>query len=51
MTTLQKGDVVEIRIGGGAGWGNPAERDKAAVERDLIEEKISPEYAKRFHKC
>ena len=49
MTTLQKGDVVEIRIGGGAGWGDPAERDKAAVEYDLVEQKISPDYARRFH--
>jgi N-methylhydantoinase B len=41
IVTLAPGDVVRITSGGGGGFGNPAERDTAAVLRDLREGKIS----------
>ncbi|WP_372623538.1 hydantoinase B/oxoprolinase family protein [Falsiroseomonas sp.] len=31
---LHKGDVVTLALGGGGGYGDPAERDPAALERD-----------------
>jgi N-methylhydantoinase B len=35
------------RTGGGGGWGNPLERDPAAVRWDVIEELVSPAAAER----
>ena len=35
------GDVFSMRTQGGGGFGPPKERDRASVERDLREEKIS----------
>jgi N-methylhydantoinase B len=32
---------VIVRTGGGGGWGDPLERDAAAVRADVIEELIS----------
>lgn len=46
---LQAGDVIELGVGGGAGWGDPAMRSPARVARDLRDERITPDYAKRFH--
>ena len=34
-TPLDAGDVMEIRIGGGGGYGDPLERDPARVARDV----------------
>ena len=36
---------VIVRTGGGGGWGNPLERDPAAVRSDVIEEFISRAFA------
>lgn len=44
---LAKGETVTMRVGGGAGWGNPAERPVELVRRDLAEGLISEEFAKR----
>lgn len=38
---LLPGDVLEHRMAGGGGWGDPFERDPAAVAEDVIDEKIS----------
>jgi N-methylhydantoinase B len=38
---LRRGDILECRFGGGGGFGDPAERDPRAVERDLREGKVS----------
>jgi N-methylhydantoinase B len=35
--TLMPGDVVEVRLPGGGGYGPPGSRDRALRERDLIE--------------
>ena len=34
---LQEGDVLRARGAGGGGWGDPAERDPAAIARDRVE--------------
>jgi N-methylhydantoinase B len=44
---LEEGDRVTFLTGGGGGWGNPSERDTAAIEDDLAKEYISPAAAKR----
>jgi N-methylhydantoinase B len=38
---VQAGEVIRIRTTGGGGWGDPLERDPAAVARDLRWRKIS----------
>jgi N-methylhydantoinase B len=42
-TTLQRGDVLTVRSGGGAGYGPPHERDRWRIERDLREDFFSPD--------
>lgn len=34
--TLQPGDMLTLECPGGGGWGPPAERDRQAIERDLL---------------
>ncbi|MBI3977425.1 MAG: hydantoinase B/oxoprolinase family protein [Chloroflexi bacterium] len=46
---LQQGDVVRVHAPGGGGYGDPALRDPAAVERDLREGKITREEAARVY--
>ncbi|MCO5093142.1 hydantoinase B/oxoprolinase family protein [Bosea sp. (in: a-proteobacteria)] len=46
---LSKGDVVEIRIAGGGGWGDPRERERAEVERDLDDGFITAETAREVY--
>ena len=43
---LGDGDVMEIRIGGGGGYGDPLERDPALVARDLAAGYTSPAAAR-----
>ena len=45
--TLQAGDLVEIRLPGGGGWGDPAKRDRAAIARDIEDGYVSAEFAAR----
>ena len=44
---LQPGDVVELRLGGGGGFGPVAERPAEAVERDVALGLVTPEGAER----
>lgn len=37
------GSVITVRTGGGGGWGNPDDRDPAAIERDLSEAFVTPD--------
>jgi N-methylhydantoinase B len=44
---IVKGDVLRHVMAGGGGFGNPMERDPELVLKDVLEEKISTEYALR----
>jgi N-methylhydantoinase B/oxoprolinase/acetone carboxylase alpha subunit len=46
---IEAGDVYEHRTAGGGGWGDPLERDPAAVADDVLNEKVSPEAALRLY--
>jgi N-methylhydantoinase B len=41
------GEAFEYCYGGGAGWGDPLERDPARVLEDVMDEYVSPEAALR----
>ena len=43
---LTTGDLVEIRVAGGGGWGDPRKRDRALVKRDLEDGIISAAVAR-----
>ncbi|MEJ0040288.1 MAG: hydantoinase B/oxoprolinase family protein [Gammaproteobacteria bacterium] len=43
------GSRFRVYCGGGGGYGVPAEREAAAVERDLLNGIITPAYAKKHH--
>ena len=45
--TVRHGDVYRHELAGAGGWGDPFERDLERVLRDVMEEKISPAYARR----
>ncbi len=47
LTRLQPGDVVTMDAAGGGGYGDPRERDRAAVARDVAEGKVSADDAAR----
>ncbi len=44
---LVKGDVYTVQCAGGAGYGDPAERDGQALARDVADGYVSPEAARR----
>jgi N-methylhydantoinase B len=46
---LPKGTVIELRCGGGGGFGEPAKRDVTAVRADLREGYVSEEHARRWY--
>ncbi len=43
------GDVYEHRTAGGGGWGDPRQRDPAAVADDVLNEKVSREAARELY--
>ncbi len=45
LDVLNAGDVVSLRLPGAGGYGDPAERDRKALERDVMDGKISRESA------
>jgi N-methylhydantoinase B len=47
LTRLERGDVVVMDSAGGGGYGDPGERDRAALEHDLREGKVTPQGAAR----
>ncbi|WP_198174099.1 hydantoinase B/oxoprolinase family protein [Mesorhizobium xinjiangense] len=47
---LRAGDLVEIRLPGGGGWGPPEERDRNAVRRDLVDGFISSHVARNVYR-
>lgn len=46
LTRLQPGDVLTMDAAGGGGYGNPAEREREALERDVADGKVTPLRAK-----
>jgi len=44
---LRRGDVFKHVLPGGGGWGNPLERDPQAVLEDVLDAKLSVDYARR----
>jgi N-methylhydantoinase B len=51
MTTRPppQGTLVELRCGGGGGFGDPRERDAAAVHADVREGYVTEEHARRWY--
>jgi len=47
LTELKPGDTVVMDAAGGGGYGDPRERDREALARDLREGKVSPASASR----
>jgi len=45
LDTLSAGDLVRLRLPGAGGYGDPRERDLDALDRDLLDGKITPEAA------
>jgi N-methylhydantoinase B len=46
---VPKGSTLELRTGGGGGWGDPAERDPDAVRSDLREGYVTEEHARNHY--
>jgi N-methylhydantoinase B len=44
---LASGDRLTFRTAGGGGWGEPRQRERAAIERDIAAGYISAEAARR----
>jgi N-methylhydantoinase B len=46
---VPKGSTLELRTGGGGGWGDPAERDPDAVRSDLREGYVTEGHARHHY--
>jgi N-methylhydantoinase B len=49
-TTLNRGDVLRIEVGGGGGYGDPLERDPRLIEQDIHQGRVTPEAAERDYR-
>jgi N-methylhydantoinase B len=47
--TLHRGDGLRLELAGAGGWGPPLERDPQAVLRDVLDEKVSIDHARRVY--
>ncbi|WP_374445994.1 hydantoinase B/oxoprolinase family protein [Stella sp.] len=47
---VKKGDIVEVLLGGGGGYGSPALRDPRDIERDVADGLLRPETARRLYR-
>jgi N-methylhydantoinase B len=47
--TLRKGEIIEVVTAGSGGYGPPAQRDPAAVRRDLAEGRLDAAAARRVY--
>ena len=47
MSKLEEGDVVSIRTPGAGGYGDPIDRNKKALENDVLDGKVTTEAAAR----
>lgn len=50
MSPMRRDEVIEHTFAGGGGWGDPANRELGAIERDLLDGKITVEYARVNYK-
>jgi N-methylhydantoinase B len=46
---IDAGDVYVHRTAGGGGWGDPLERDPAAVAHDVANDKVSADAARELY--
>ena len=46
---LSDGDVISVRTPGGGGFGPPTERPVEAIERDLLEERVTEEHVEEHY--
>ncbi|WP_119309966.1 hydantoinase B/oxoprolinase family protein [Cohaesibacter haloalkalitolerans] len=49
MADLKPGQIVEIVTPGGGGYGDPSKRTREAIERDIAEDRITPDFAKQVY--
>ena len=49
VVKLRKGDIVELTVGGGAGWGDPAARSAASVAADVADGIVTPAFARAHY--
>nr|WP_319388150.1 hydantoinase B/oxoprolinase family protein [uncultured Cohaesibacter sp.] len=49
MADLKPGQIVEIVTPGGGGYGDPSRRTREAIERDIAEDRITPDFAKQVY--
>jgi N-methylhydantoinase B/oxoprolinase/acetone carboxylase alpha subunit len=49
VTLTSAGEIAEIVFAGGAGHGDPRERDRSAVESDLLDGRISRDAARALY--
>jgi N-methylhydantoinase B len=49
VVPLMKGDIVELSVGGGAGWGAPEKRSPERIATDLADGLITREFAERHY--
>ncbi len=47
LDTLEAGDLIRLDLPGAGGYGDPLNRDLDAIDRDLLDDKVSPEVAER----
>ena len=47
--TLKRGDIVRGSTGGGGGYGDPAKRDRTAIEEDIANGDLTVEAARRLY--
>lgn len=47
---LEPGDLIELGVGGGGGWGDPAARDPAALVRDIEDGRVTDEGAMAYRR-
>ncbi len=48
---LKRDDIVYINTPGGGGYGDPCKRDGKLIENDVVEEKITMEYVRKYYYC
>jgi N-methylhydantoinase B len=42
---LERGDVVRLAVGGGGGFGDPSQRPREKIERDIDDQRITLDHA------